>query len=209
MKHIAIEGAIGVGKTTLARRLAQALDARLLLERPEDNPFLEQFYADRARHALPTQLTFLFQRAEQARELMQGGVFTNLVVSDFMFAKDRLFAELTLSDEEFKLYQRISRDVAPPVPAPDLVVWLRADGASLRERVQRRGRPMELELGADDLSALDASYARAFANEPSLPLLIVPTSTLDFEHDRAAFEALVAHIQGFEGPRETFAVPAA
>lgn len=204
LRHIAVEGAIGVGKTTLATRLAAALGARLMLERPEENPFLEKFYADRARHALPTQLSFLFQRAEQARELMQGGVFASLVVSDFMFAKDGLFASLTLSDDEYRLYQRISTDVAPPVPDPDLVVWLRAPATTLHERVQRRGRSMERDLVSGELEALDAHYAAFFARETHLRVLAVETEHLDFARSDTALSALLEHIVQFEGPRETF-----
>lgn len=204
LRHIAIEGAIGVGKTTLATRLAAELGARLLLERPEDNPFLAKFYADRARFALPTQLSFLFQRAEQARDLMQGGVFAALVVSDFMFAKDDLFASLTLSDDEYRLYRRISHDVAPPVPDPDLVVWLRAPAATLHERVQRRGRSMELALASAELQALDAHYAAFFARETHLRVLAVETERVDFARSEEALRTLIDRIAQFEGPRETF-----
>ncbi len=207
-KHIAIEGAIGVGKTTLAQRLAGMVGARVLLEKPEDNPFLAQFYTDRARYALPTQLSFLFQRAEQASELMQGGIFTSLVVSDFMFAKDDLFAQWTLSDEEYKLYQRISRDVAPPTPPPDLVIWLRAPGSTLRERVLKRGRTMELGLQSQELQALDDRYAAYFSRMTTLPVLAVETSHVASSdgngHSARAMVALIERIAGFEGPREQF-----
>jgi deoxyguanosine kinase len=202
--HIAVEGAIGVGKTTLARRLAVALRAQLLLEKPEDNPFLEKFYADRARYALPTQLSFLFQRAEQARELMQGGMFTTLVVSDFMFAKDNLFAQLTLSDDEYKLYQRISHDVAPPTPRPDLVLWLRASPTTLLERVVQRGRPMEQGLEPGDLQALDERYAAYFARETAVPVLAVDTALAEVGRSDDALRALIERIAAFEGPREVF-----
>lgn len=203
-RHIAVEGAIGVGKTTLARRLAQALGARLLLEKPEDNPFLAKYYADPARYALPTQLSFLFQRAEQAGELMQAGIFASLVVSDFMFAKDRLFAQLTLSDDEYKLYERISADVAPPTPPPDLVVWLRAPATVLLERVLRRGRAMEQGLQSDRLQQLDQHYAAFFARETSLPVLAVETAHADYEHSDAALNALVQRIEAFDGTRAAF-----
>ncbi len=203
-KHIAVEGAIGVGKTTLARRLAEALGARLLLEKPEDNPFLEKFYSDRARYALPTQLSFLFQRAEQASEWMQSGIFTSLVVSDFMFAKDDLFAQFTLSDEEYKLYQRISRDVAPPTPPPDLILWLRAPPATLHERVVRRDRPMERGLESADLAQLDQRYAEFFEREKSLAVLAVETQHADFGQSHVALQALIERIGAFSGPRESF-----
>lgn len=204
LRHIAVEGAIGVGKTTLARRLAAHLNARLLLERPEDNPFLTKFYADRARYALPTQLSFLFQRAEQAADLTQGGIFASLVVSDFMFAKDRLFAQLTLSDDEYRLYERISRDVAPPTPPPDLVLWLRAGPDTLLERVVRRGRPMERGLLSDDLAQLDAHYAAYFARETGLPVLEVDTTCVDLARDDGALTSLVSRIDAFDGTRDAF-----
>ena len=121
-RHIAVEGAIGAGKTTLATRLSARIGARLLLERPEDNPFLEKFYADRTRYALPTQLSFLFQRIEQAREISQAGIFEPLVVSDFMFEKDELFARLMLSDDEYRLYRRVGDELAALAPAPSVAV---------------------------------------------------------------------------------------
>lgn len=203
-RHIAVEGAIGVGKTTLARRLAQALDAQLLLERPEDNPFLAKYYADPSRYALPTQLSFLFQRAEQAAGLMQSGMFASLVVSDFMFAKDRLFAQLTLSDDEYKLYERISADVAPPTPLPDLVLWLRASAPVLRERVMRRGRRMEQGLQVEQLRQLDQCYAAYFARETSLPVLVLETSQTDYEHGNMPLQALLQQIDAFDGSRAAF-----
>jgi deoxyguanosine kinase len=202
-RHIAVEGVIGVGKTTLAHKLAAMLHAELLLERPEDNPFIEKFYTDRARYALPTQLSFLFQRVEQAKAFIQGGVFSQLVVSDFMFAKDRLFAQLTLSDDEFSLYQRISQDVAPPVPEPDLVIWLRAPATVLLERVRRRARPMEASLAHEDLHALEQHYAQYFAEHVQLPLLSVATEHFDFERSSQALDTLMARLASFVGPRET------
>lgn len=205
-RHIAVEGAIGVGKTTLALRLADALKARLMLERPEENPFLEKFYTDRVRYALPTQLSFLFQRVEQARELAQGGMFAPMVVSDFMFAKDRLFAELTLSDDEFRLYQRISSDVTPPSPDPDLVVWLRAPASTLEDRVRRRGRPMEQDLDGESLARLDAHYAAYFSRQAQLNVLAVQTEGLDLARGEEALRALIDRIVTFRGPRESFDV---
>ena len=200
-RYIAIEGAIGVGKTTLAARLAPRLGARLLLERPEENPFLERFYADRARYALPTQLSFLFQRLEQARELTQSGIFAPLVVSDFMFAKDELFARLTLSDDEYRLYRRIGDDFASFVPQPDLIVWLRAPSPTLVERIGRRGRAMERGLETRDLDDLDAQYAAHFARHPRLPVMSVDTSSTDFSADEQALDALIARMGAFEPGR--------
>jgi deoxyguanosine kinase len=202
-RHIAVEGAIGVGKTTLARRLARAWRARLLLERPEENPFLEKFYADRARHALPTQLSFLFQRIEQARDIAQSGMFEPAVVSDFMFAKDDLFARMTLSDDEYRLYRRIATDWAPPLPQPDLVVWLRASPSTLFERVQRRGRVMEQGLDEAALGDIDERYATHFASQPMLPLIVVDAQRIDWARSNEALELLMQRVAEFRGPRES------
>ena len=200
-RHIAVEGAIGAGKTTLATRLSARIGARLLLERPEDNPFLEKFYADRARYALPTQLSFLFQRIEQAREISQAGIFEPLVVSDFMFEKDELFARLMLSDDEYRLYRRVGDELAALAPAPDLVLWLRAPAATLLERIARRGRAMERGIEAYELDELDALYAACFARHPALPVLEVDAAGFDFATSDAAISALLARVASFDGTR--------
>jgi deoxyguanosine kinase len=202
--HIAVEGAIGAGKTTLATRLAARIGARLLLERPEDNPFLEKFYADRTRYALPTQLSFLFQRIEQAREISQAGIFEPLVVSDFMFEKDELFARLMLSDDEYRLYRRVGDELAALAPAPDLVLWLRAPATTLLERIARRGRAMERGIEAGELDELDALYAACFARHPALPVLEVDAAAHDFAASDAALDALLARIASFDGTRGSF-----
>ena len=203
LRHIAIEGPIGVGKSSLARRLASHLGAELLLEKPEDNPFLARFYADGSRYALQTQLFFLFQRVEQYRALAQPGMFSPRIVSDFMFAKDALFARLTLSDEEYRLYLQIHQQVAPQVPAPDLVIWLQAPAATLRQRIGRRGIGMEQGIADAYLDRLSQAYAEHFEREPGLPVLGVQTEGFHPAAVPADFERLLAALEAFEGPRQT------
>ncbi|MFZ5544584.1 MAG: deoxynucleoside kinase [Pseudomonadota bacterium] len=203
MRHIAIEGPIGVGKSSLARKLAAHLSAELLLERPEDNPFLERFYADGSRFALQTQLFFLFQRVEQYRALAQPGMFSPRIVSDFMFAKDALFAQLTLSDEEYRLYLQIHQQVAPQLPVPDLVIWLQAPPPALQQRIQRRGIEMEQAIPEAYLKRLSDAYAAHFEREPGLPVLAVDTEGFNPVCVPAHFDRLVAALQAFRGPRET------
>ena len=203
LRHIAIEGPIGVGKSSLARRLAAELGAELLLERPQDNPFLERFYAEGPRYALQTQLFFLFQRVEQYRALAQPGMFTPRIVSDFMFNKDALFARLTLSDEEYRLYLQIHQQVAPQVPPPDLVVWLRAPTAALQRRIRRRGIEMEQAIPDSYLDGLSEAYAEHFEREPHLPVLAVDTDGFNPAGVPEHFDRLLAALESFRGPRKT------
>lgn len=214
-RHIAIEGPIGAGKSTLARALAPRLGASLLQERAEDNPFLAQFYADARgagnqpnRYAFQTQLFFLLQRVEQARELAQPGMFAPLVVSDFMFDKDALFARLTLSDDEYRLYLQIARGVAPRLPPPDLVIWLQAPLGVLMQRVHRRGLAMEQQIDEAYVTALSDAYATYFERRPGLPVLVVDAERFDTVGTPAHLEQLLAHLRRFAGPREVWSEPA-
>lgn len=206
-RHIAIEGPIGAGKTTLASLLAPPLGAELLLEKPYENPFLKDFYVDGARYAFQTQIFFLFQRVEQYRVLTQPGMFAPLVVSDFMFDKDRLFAELTLSDEEFRLYTQIQAQVAPRMPAPDLVIWLDGPTVMLRERIARRGRAMERRIEGDYLHALAETYGAYFDAHPALPVLMIDIDRFDPLRRPAELQRLLDRIARFEGPREAWNTP--
>jgi deoxyadenosine/deoxycytidine kinase len=203
-RHIVIEGPIGVGKTTLARRLAQHLGAELVLEKPEENPFLERFYADGSRYALQTQLFFLFQRLEQMRELAQPGMFSRGVVSDFLFAKDALFAALTLSPEEHRLYRLIHAQTAAQVPQPDLVIWLQASPDALVERIRGRGLRMERGITRAYLQALCEAYGEHFRQPGGPPLLAVGTEYFNPASRNADFELLLKRIAAFAGPREYF-----
>lgn len=206
LRHIAIEGAIGAGKTSLALRLAESLGAEPMLERPQDNPFLARYYAAAQPgqpnpYALQTQLFFLFQRVEQSRALAEPSMFTSRIVSDFIFAKDALFAEATLSDDEFRLYRLIHAEVAPRLPRPDLVIWLQASAATLMQRVQRRGIAMEQDIDDGYLQRLAAAYGEHFRRDAELPVLAIDTE--HFHPGRAPdMERLLRRLEAFRGPRE-------
>lgn len=207
-RHIVIEGPIGAGKTSLARKLGERVGAQLLLEQPDANPFLERFYRDSGRYALPTQLFFLFQRVRQLAELAQLDLFHRVVVGDFLLDKDPLFARLTLADDELKLYEQMLAQMAPQAPTPDLVIYLQADAETLIERVSRRGNPIEAGIKEGYLRALSDSYTRFFHQYDAAPVLVVNTEHLnpiDNEHD---FGLLLTRIEKMRGRREFFNVGA-
>ena len=206
LRHIAVEGPIGVGKTSLARRLAERLGAELLLEQPGENPFLARFYKDMARYALPTQLFFLFQRARQLEALAQPDMFGRATVSDFLLDKDPLFARLTLSADEMTLYQRIYDAVRPQAPAPDLVVYLQAQPSTLVERVKRRAAEFERGITDEYLALLAESYARFFYGYTAAPVLIVNSENLNFVSRDADLELLLARMRGMKSRREFFSL---
>jgi len=205
-RHIAVEGPIGAGKTSLARRLAERLGAELLLEQPGENPFLARFYQDMARYALPTQLFFLFQRARQLEALAQPDMFGRPTVSDFLLDKDPLFARITLSADELALYQRIYDAVRPRAPAPDLVVYLQAQPATLYERVRRRAADYERDIGEDYLALLAEGYARLFHAYGAAPVLIVNSENLNFVARDADLELLIARMRAMKSRREFFSL---
>ena len=206
LRHIAVEGPIGVGKTSLARRLAERLGAETLLEQPGENPFLARFYQDMARYALPTQLFFLFQRARQLEPLAQPDMFGRATVADFLLDKDPLFARITLSGEELALYEKIYATVRPQAPAPDLVIYLQAQPATLRERVKRRAAEFERSIGEDYLALLAEGYARFFYQYDAAPVLIVNSENLNFVARDADLELLLARMRGMKSRREFFSL---
>lgn len=205
-RHIVIEGPIGAGKTSLARKLADATGASTLLEDPGANPFLPGFYQDRARYALPAQLFFLFQRVNQVRTLGQADMFKHATVADFILDKDPLFARLTLNDDELNLYQQIYASIKPQSAAPDLVIYLQAPTEVLIERVKRRGFAYEQSISEDYLLRLGESYARFFYQYDAAPVLIVNSEHLNFIDTPADFDLLIQRIMAMRGTREFFSM---
>ncbi len=203
-RYIVVEGPIGVGKTSLARRLSERLGSRALLEQPEQNPFLPRFYQDMPRYALQTQLFFLFQRINQMSELAQPDLFERVTVSDFLIEKDPLFARLTLSSEELHLYQRIFDTLKPQAPSPDLVVYLQAQPQTLYERVRRRGVGYERPISEDYLALLADSYSRFFYHYSGSPVLVVNSERLNFVKQERDLDLLLERMEGMRGSREFF-----
>ena len=203
-RYIVVEGPIGAGKTSLARQLAHYLDGQELLERPEDNPFLARFYEDMARYALPTQLTFLFQRVDQLRDVGQFDLFRRATVADFLLDKDPLFARLNLTDAEYALYTKVYAQLKLETPIPDLVIYLQAPVETLIERVHRRGVHFERTISAHYLARLADAYSRYFYQYESAPLLIVNSERLDFVDNPDHFDLLRARIAAMRGSREFF-----
>jgi deoxyguanosine kinase len=203
-RYVAIEGPIGAGKTSLARKLAEHYQAHTLLERPEANPFLERFYTDRKRFALPTQLFFLFQRVQQLTEVRQLDLFQSLLFADFLLDKDPLFARLTLADDELRLYEQILAQLRPQTTAPDLVIHLQARPEILAERVARRANPIEARVDEDYLAALAESYTRFFHQYEAAPVLTVNTEHLNPIDSETDFRLLLDRIGKLRGRREYF-----
>ncbi len=194
-RYVVVEGPIGVGKTSLAERLAERLQARALLEVADDNPFLSRFYQDPRRFAFQTQLWFLLNRFRQQQELAQVDLFHQTLVTDYLFAKDKIFAYLTLEDHELALYERVHSLLQVQVRWPDLVIFLQASTEALLQRIARRGKPYERELDRKYLEELNAAYTHFFFHYTASPLLVVNTSEIDFVNHPEEFEDLVKEIR--------------
>jgi len=205
-RYIVVEGPIGAGKTSLARLLAERGGAELLLEEPQNNPFLAGFYQDPRRWALATQLFFLFQRANQLSGLSQLDLFERRTVADFLLEKDPLFARINLSDDEFALYQRIYSHLAPQAAVPDLVIYLQAPVDTLMARVRRRAASYERGISEDYLARLTQAYGRFFHEYDAAPLLIVNSRNLNFVDRPGDFDLLLQRISNMRGAREFFSL---
>jgi deoxyadenosine/deoxycytidine kinase len=193
-RYLVVEGPIGVGKTSLVDLLAERLGARKLLEVAEDNPFLPQFYKDPQRYAFQTQLWFLLNRFRQQQELTQFDLFHQTLIADYLFAKDRIFAYLTLEDHELALYERVHALLQVHVPTPDLVIFLQASTETLLQRIALRGKGYEREIPQRYLEDLNAAYTHFFFHYGASPLLVVNTSDIDFVNRREDFEDLIKQI---------------
>ena len=203
-QYLAIEGPIGVGKTTLAKRLANLLGYPLLLEPVTENPFLDRFYAEGTNQALPTQLFFLLQRAKQVQDMPGNDLLDRALVTDFMIEKDDLFATLTLDPAELDLYRQIHSSLKLEPPRPDLVIYLQAPARVLKQRVFRRGIDFEQSIHIDYLDALADSYAEFFHYYDDAPVLIVNAAEIDFANNEDHFNALLEQILQMEGTRQFF-----
>jgi deoxyadenosine/deoxycytidine kinase len=202
--YLVVEGPIGVGKTTLARRLAESFGSELLLEAADENPFLKGFYRNRRRGALPTQLFFLLQRARQIEVLNQADMFQPVWISDFLMEKDRLFAELTLDEQELRLYEQVYAHTVPDVRTPDLVIYLQAPVDVLLRRIARRGNADEQRISAAYLQRLCDAYARFFHSYEASPLLIVNAAGIDLVDRQDDYAALLDEVRSVTSGRHYF-----
>ncbi len=193
--YIAIEGVIGVGKTSLSEILSQRLNARLVLEKFEDNPFLSDFYKDRDRYAFQTQIFFLLSRYRQQMELFQTELFHKNLVTDYMFIKDKLFAYLNLNEKELMLYDQMLNLLIRQIPKPDLVIYLQADTERLLKNIASRGRDFEKNMDADYIEALNQMYNQYFFRYNETPLLIINTTDIDFVHNEDDLTEILKTIQ--------------
>ena len=193
--YVAIEGPIAVGKTSLAKLLSERLGARLILEGFGENPFLSDFYEEPERYAFQTQLFFLLQRYQQQQELRQVDMFHNLLIADYMFVKDRLFASLNLDEKEMTLYDTVANLLEKNVINPDLVIYLQADTDTLMRNIARRGRDMEKNISEEYIDALNQLYTEYFFRYQDTPLVIINTNNIDFVHNQEDLDEVINYIR--------------
>ncbi len=194
-QYIVIEGPIGVGKTSLTRLVAKEFNARLILEKPEENPFLPQFYRDRKKYAFQTQISFLLNRFQQQREIAQFDLFNQITLSDYLFAKDRIFASMNLDDHELALYDQIYSLLNGQIPTPDLVIFLQAKPEVLHHRIKSRNTAYEKDVDLEYLKTLTEAYNYYFFHYDQGPLLVVDTSEIDFVNRKEDFNQLIREIK--------------
>ena len=193
--YIAIEGPIGVGKTSLANLISKELGAKLVLEEFQDNPFLPDFYKDPERYSFQTQLFFLLQRYRQQQELRQVDMFQNLLITDYLFVKDRLFASLNLSQKEMSLYDTVANLLERNIIRPDLVIYLQADTETLMNNINKRGREMESGISFDYIDALNQLYTEYFFRYQETPLVIINTNNIDFVENKSDLKEVINFIR--------------
>jgi len=197
-KYIAIEGPIGVGKTTLAKMLANHYDGRLTLEKHDDNPFLEDFYKDRERYAFQVQLFFLLSRFRQQQDYFSGDLLDSYIISDYFFGKDRIFADFNLNQDELILYDHIASLYEKNIPLPDLIIYLTAPTGILMERIKKRGRGYEKHIDYDYLDSINESYRKYFFHFHQTPLLVINTEHVNFDSESDQFKYLIERIENLK-----------
>ena len=208
IRHIAIEGVIGSGKTSLAKKLGELLPAKLVLEKFEENPFLEKFYDAPERYAFQTQMFFLLSRYKQQQELLQADLFHRYIITDYIFEKDKIFAYLNLGDDELKLYENLLASVERMVPTPDLVVYIQASVDRLMTNIRKRGRPVEKGISDEYIRDLNEAYNYFFFRYKAAPLLIVNATHIDFVNSDRHYEDLLMEIfRGNRAPVEYYNPP--
>jgi len=194
-QYIVIEGVIGVGKTSLAKLLAEEMDARVVLEEVEENPFLPDFYRQPERYAFQTQIFFLLSRYRQQQEFPQQDLFHRKMISDYLFDKDKIFAYINLSEKELSLYERLWTLLRRDIPRPDLVIYLQANTETLMHRIRERGRPFEKSMSPEYIQRLNEAYSYFFFHYTDSPLLVVNTAKIDFVHNPEDLQDLLQQIR--------------